>query len=44
MGDVDARVHIYVATALGRDGVVSPTRGSLYPMGKSPIFSSYEIE
>ena len=29
--DVNARVHIFAATALGRDRVASPTRDSLYP-------------
>ena len=31
MGDVDARVHIFVATALGWGTVASPTLGRLYP-------------
>ena len=31
MGDVDARVHIYTAMALGRGRVASPTLGHLYP-------------
>ena len=35
MGDVDARVHVYTATALGRDRVASPTLGHLYPNGKA---------
>ena len=35
MGDVDARVHIFTATALGRGRVASPTLGRLYPPGKS---------
>ena len=30
-GDVDARVHIFTATALGRGRVASPTPGRLYP-------------
>ena len=34
-GDVDARVHIFAAKALGRGRVASPTLGSLYP-GESP--------
>ena len=29
-GDVDARVHIYTATTLGRGRVASPTLGSIY--------------
>ena len=33
-GDVDARVHIFTATALGRGRVASPTLGLLYPRGK----------
>ena len=36
MGDVDAKVHIYTATALERDRVASPTLGRFYP-GKSPL-------
>ena len=31
MGDVDARVHIYTVTALGRGRVASPTLGRLTP-------------
>ena len=34
-GDVDARVHIYTATALGRGRVASSTLGRFYP-GESP--------
>ena len=30
-GDVDARVHIYIATALGRGRVANPMLGCLYP-------------
>ena len=30
-GDVDASVHIFTATALGRGRVASPTLGHLYP-------------
>ena len=30
MRDVDARVHIYTATALGRGRVARPTLGNLY--------------
>ena len=33
MEDVDARVHIFIATALGWGRVASPTLGSLYPPG-----------
>ena len=35
-GDVDARVHIYTATALERGWVASPTLGRIYPRGKAP--------
>ena len=35
-GDVDARVHIFTATALGRGRVASPTLSCLYPRGKLP--------
>ena len=31
MGDVDARVHIFTATALGKSIMASPTLGRLYP-------------
>ena len=31
MRDVNARVHIYTATALGRGRIASPTLGLLYP-------------
>ena len=34
-GDVDARVHIFTAMALGRGRVASPMLGRLYP-GKAP--------
>ena len=34
-GDVDARVHIFTATALGRGRVASPTLGPLYPRESS---------
>ena len=30
---MDARVHVYTATALGRGRVASPTLGRLYPGG-----------
>ena len=36
-GDVDARVHIFTATALGRGRVASPTLGRLYPQAKPPV-------
>ena len=39
-GDVDARVHIFTATALGRGRVASPTLGCLYPR-ESPQYSFY---
>ena len=32
---MDARIHIYTATTLGRDRVASPTLGSLYFHGKT---------
>ena len=35
-GDVEARVHILTATALGWGRVASPTLGRLYPQGNSP--------
>ena len=35
-GNLDARVHIYRATALGRGRVASPTLGRFYTRGKSP--------
>ena len=44
MGNVDARVHIYTATALGRGRVVSSTRGILYPWGKHPVLILYDAE
>ena len=40
MGDVDARVHIFTATALGRGRVASPTLGHLYPR-ESAQYSFY---
>ena len=40
MGDVDARVHIFTVTALGRGRVASPTLGRLYP-GEIPRYSFY---
>ena len=40
MRDVDARVHIYTATALRRGRVASPKLGCLYPRGK-PQYSFY---
>ena len=39
-GDMDARVHILTATALGRGRVASPTLGRLYPR-ESPRYSFY---
>ena len=39
-GDVDARVHIYTATAPGRGRVASPTLGHLYSRG-NPRYSFY---
>ena len=38
-GDVDARVHIYTATALGRGRLASPTLDRLYPREESPRYS-----
>ena len=38
MGDVDVRVHIFIATAPGIGRVASPTLGCLYP-GESPWYS-----
>ena len=32
--DMDAKVHIYTAMAVGRGRVASPTFGRLYPQGK----------
>ena len=43
-GDVDARVHIYTATALGRGRVASPTLGHLYPRGESLLLIFKEGE
>ena len=40
MGDVDARVHIFTAMALGWGRVASPTLGRLYPLG-NPWYSFY---
>ena len=37
---MDARVHIFTATALGRGRVASPTLGRLYPQ-ESPRYSFY---
>ena len=38
---MDAKVHIFTATGLGRGRVASPTLGSLYPQEKPPRFSFY---
>ena len=43
MGDVDARLHIFTATALGRGRVASPTRPPL-PPGKPPVLILQEAE
>ena len=40
MMDVDARVNIYTAMALGRGRVASPTLAAFTP-GKSPRYSFY---
>ena len=37
LGDVDARVHIYTATAIGRGRVASPSLDRLYPGKKPPV-------
>ena len=37
MGDVDARVHIYAAAALGRGRMAGPTLGLLYSRGNPPV-------
>ena len=37
MGDVDAKVHIFAATALGRGRMASPTLGRVYSRGKPPV-------
>ena len=42
LGDVDARIHIYTATALGRGKVTSPTLGRLYPRGEHPLVILWE--
>ena len=44
MGDVDARVQIFTATALGRGRVASLTLGCLYPRGKPPVLILQEAE
>ena len=36
-GDVDARVHIFRAMALGRGRMASPTLGHIYPRGSPPV-------
>ena len=38
-GDVDARIHIFIATAVGRGRVASPTLGRLYTWGNSPVLT-----
>ena len=43
-GDVDARVYIFTATALGSGRVASPTLGRLYPRGKPPVLILEEAE
>ena len=40
MEDVDARVHIYTVTALGRGSVASRTLDRLYP-GEGHLYSFY---
>ena len=41
---MDARTHIYTATAVGRVRVASPALGRLYPGGKSPVLILYQSE
>ena len=41
MGDVAPRVHIYIATALGRGRVASPMLGRLYRPRESLQYSFY---
>ena len=36
-GDVEAKVHIFTATALGRDRVASPMLDRLYPRRNPPV-------
>ena len=43
-GVVDARLHIYTATTLGRCRVANPTLGRLYPWGMSLILILYEAQ
>ena len=43
-GDVDARVLIFTATALGWGRMASPTLGRLYPRGNSPVLILQEVE
>ena len=42
-GDEDVRFNIFTATALGRDRMVIPTLGRLYPR-KSPVLFLQEAE
>ena len=42
-GDVDAMVHIFAATALGRGRVTSPSLGRLHPR-KAPVLILQENE
>ena len=46
MGDVDARVHIHTAMALGRGRVANPTLGCLYLWGKPLVLdqSGHEVK
>ena len=41
-GDMDTRVHIYTATALGRGRMASPMLGRLYSRGK-PRYSLHRM-
>ena len=42
--DVNARLHIYTATPLGRGRVASSTLGRFYFRGKPPLLILYEAE
>ena len=43
MGDVDARVHLFLATTLGGGRLASPTLGRLYP-DKAQVLTLQEAE
>ena len=42
MENMDARVGVYTATALGRGRMASPTLGSIYTRGKLPELSGHQ--